>query len=237
VLVPPHPGRNHTGIKVGFGRLFVAGGASKGIYVYNARTGTDVASYAIPDAGFVNDVALTRRAAYFTDSQVQRLYRIPIARDGELGELELLPITGDFQFEPGFNANGIVALPGGRTLIAVQSGTGKLFAIDAVSGDSREISLDEPVVNGDGLLLRGRTLFVVQNQLNQIAVVKLQRDLEGGRVTGHLTSPDFDVPTTIAPFKGFLYAVNARFNRPDESEADIVRVEPRKRRYSDPLRR
>jgi hypothetical protein len=226
VLVPPHPGRNHTGLKVDarHHRLFVSGGASKGIYVYDSHTGADVASYSIPDAGFVNDVVLTKRAAYFTDSQVQRLYRVPIGRHGKLGELELLPITGDFQFGPGFNANGIEALPDGRTLIVVQSGTGKLFAVDAKSGDSREIPLSEPVPNGDGLLLRGHTLYVVQNQLNQIAVVKLGR--KGGRVTGHLTSPDFDVPTTIAPFKRFIYAVNARFNRPDESEADVVRVKP-----------
>jgi hypothetical protein len=228
VLVPPHPGRNHTGLKVDkrFHRLFVSGGASKGIYVYDSHTGEDVASYAIPDAGFVNDVVLTKRAAYVTDSQVQRLYRVPIAKDGSLGALELLPITGDFQFVPGFNANGIEALPGGKTLIVVQSGLGKLFAVDAESGDSREIALDTPVNNGDGLLLRGRTLYVVQNQLNRIAVVKLGRHLDSGRVKGFLTHPEFDVPTTIAPFRQFIYAVNARFDRPDESDADIVRVDP-----------
>jgi hypothetical protein len=228
VLVPPHPGRNHTGLKVDkrFHRLFVSGGASKGIYVYDSHTGEDVASYAIPDAGFVNDVVLTKRAAYVTDSQVQRLYRVPIGKDGSLGALELVPITGDFQFVPGFNANGIEALPGGKTLIVVQTGLGKLFAVDAESGDSREIALDTPVTNGDGLLLRGRTLYVVQNQLNRIAVVKLGRHLDSGRVKGFLTHPDFDVPTTIAPFKQFIYAVNARFDRPDDSDADVVRLRP-----------
>jgi hypothetical protein len=226
VLVPPHPGRNHTGLKVDsrFDRLFVAGGASKGIYVYDSRTGADVASYSIPDAGFVNDVVLTKRAAYFTDSQVQRLYRLPIGKDGTLGELELLPITGDFQFEPGFNANGIEALRGGRTLIVVQSGAGRLFAVDAASGDSREIALDTPVTNGDGLLLRGRTLLVVQNRDNKVAVVKLGRHLTRGRVVAYLTDPNLDVPTTIAPFRQFVYAVNGRFDRPDDSEADVVRL-------------
>ena len=227
VLVPPHPGRNHTGMKVDrrFGRLFVAGGASKGIYVYDAQDGSDVASYSIEDAGFVNDVVLTRHAAYFTDSLVQRLYRVPIAKDGRLGELELVPITGDFQYTPGFNANGIEALPGGHTLIVVQANLGKLFAVDADTGVSREIALDVPVTNGDGLLLRGRTLFVVQNRDNKVAVVKLCRD--HARVQGYLTSPDFDIPTTLAPFKRFVYAVNARFDRPDDSDADVVRLEPR----------
>jgi hypothetical protein len=226
VLVPPHPGRNHTGMKVDrrFHRLFVAGGASKAIYVYDSRDGADVASFPIADAGFVNDVVLTRHAAYFTDSQVQRLYRVPIAKDGTLGELELVPITGEFQYTPGFNANGIEALPGGHTLIVVQSNLGKLFAVDAATGVSREIALDVPVTNGDGLLLRGRTLFVVQNRDNKVAVVKLCRG--HARVRGYLTSPDFDVPTTLAPFKQFVYAVNARFDRPDDSDADIVRLKP-----------
>jgi hypothetical protein len=228
VLVPPHPGRNHTGIKFGLGRLFVAGGASKGIYVYDARTGADVASYSLPDAGFVNDVVLTKRAAYFTDSQVQQLYRLPFGRHGSLGEIERVPISGDLQYGTGFNANGIEALPGGRTLIVVQSGPGKLFAVDAASGASREIALDTPVTNGDGLLLRGRTLLVVQNRDNKVAVVKVGHGLDAAEVQGYLTSPDLDVPTTIAPFKQFVYAVNARFDLPDDSDADVVRLQPRK---------
>ena len=108
----------------------------------------------------------------------------------------------------------------------VQSGLGKLFAVDAASGGSREIALDTPVTNGDGLLLRGRTLFVVQNRDNKVAVVKLGRGLKRGKVTGYLRSPHFDVPTTLAPFKQFVYAVNARFDRPDDSDADVVRLSP-----------
>jgi hypothetical protein len=238
VLVPPHPGRNHTGLKVDrrFGLLFVAGGASKGIYVYDAHDGSDVASFAIPDAGFVNDVVLTRGAAYFTDSQVQRLYRVSIHKDGSVGSLEIVPITGDFQYTEGFNANGIEAA--GRKLIAVKSNTGQLFTVDPKTGDSREIVLNTPVVNGDGVLLDGRTLYVVQNQLNRVAVVKLSHGLKRGWVKGFLTNDKLDIPTTIAPFKRFIYAVNARFNRPDESDDDIVRLRPHDiERYVDPLRR
>jgi hypothetical protein len=232
VLVPPHPGRNHTGLKVDrrFDRLFVAGGASKGIYVYDSRTGADLASFALPDAGFVNDVTLTRRAAYFTDSLVQQLYRVAIGKDGSLGEPERVPITGDLVFQEGFNANGIAALPGGRTLIVVQGNVGRLFAVDAATGASREIALDTLLPNGDGLLLRGDTLYVVQNRLNRVAVVDLSKRLRRGEVEGFLTNPLLDVPTTIAPFKGFIYAVNARFDRPDESEDDVVRLAPHQRK-------
>jgi hypothetical protein len=211
---------------------------SKGIYVYDSRTGADVASFALPEAGFVNDVVLTRRAAYFTDSQVQQLYRVAIAKDGSPGEPTRVPITGDLQFTAGFNANGIEALRGGRTLIVVKTNTGQLFAVDAGSGASREIELNTPVTNGDGLLLHGHTLYVVQNQLNRVAVVKLGHRLKKGRVVGFLADDKLDVPTTIAPFKHFIYAVNARFDRPDESDDDVVRLRPDDlERYVDPVRR
>src|SRR5919106_212624 len=232
VLVPPHqePGdeRNHTGLKVDerFDRLFVAGGESEGIYVYDANTGEDIASFSVPDAGFINDVVLTRDAAWFTDSLVQQLYRVPIGEDGQLGELERLPITGELVFQDGFNANGIEALRGGRTLIVVQSNLGKLFTVDAATGDSREIELDTDVTMGDGILLRGRTLYVVRNRINRVAVVDLAGDLRSGEVVDELTDDNLDVPTTIAPFNQFIYAVNARFDLPDESDADIVRLRP-----------
>jgi hypothetical protein len=202
------------------------GGASKGIYVYDSETGADVAGFTITDAGFINDVVLTRKAAYFTDSQVQRFYRVEIGRHGRVGQPEIVPITGDFAYTPGFNANGIEEVGNGRRLIMVKSNTGELFSVDPSSGRSREIELDETVVNGDGLLLRGRTLYVVRNRDNRIAVVDLKRDLREGEIEDVLTDPFLDVPTTIAPFGRFVYAVNARFDRPDDSDDDIIRLRP-----------
>jgi hypothetical protein len=228
VLVPPHEGRNHTGLKVDtrHDRLFVAGGASKGIYVYDSETGEDVVSFAIPDAGFINDVVLTREAAYFTDSQVQRFYRVRVGAHGRLGEPRIIPITGDFVYTPGFNANGIEEVGDGRRLIMVKSNTGQLFSVKPGSGPSREIEVDGPLTNGDGILLRGRTLYAVRNRDNRIAVVDLKRDLREGEIEEELTDPLLDVPTTIAPFGRFIYAVNARFDRPDVSDDDIIRLRP-----------
>ena len=67
---------------------------------------------------------------------------------------------------------------------------------------------------------------MVQNRLNQIAVVALSRSLDRGRLVTNLTDPDLDVPTTIAFQAGRLYAVNARFGTTDPQPAryDIVRV-------------
>jgi hypothetical protein len=228
VLVPPHLGRNHTGLKVDtrFDRLFVAGGASKGIYVYDARTGADVATFPLPDAGFINDVVLTHNAAYFTDSLVEELYRVGISRNGDLTPPVRIPYSGDLQFTEGFNANGIETLRRGRRLVVVKTNTGELFRVNGRTGATREITLagNATVPNGDGLLRRGHTLYVVQNRLNQIAAVKLDDREHSGEVRRLITDPRFDVPTTIAPFKDFIYAVNARFDLPDVEDDDIVRV-------------
>jgi hypothetical protein len=231
VLVPPHAGRSAAGLKYDRrgNRLFVSGAASKQIAVYDADTGADVRIYAVPGAGFINDVVLTRRAAYFTDSNVQVLYRIPIGRHGELGDLQTVPLTGDIVYSAGFNANGIEAARNGKQLIIVQSNTGKLFRVNARTGRTREIRLDKPVTNGDGILLAGRTLFVVRNQDNLISVVRLSRRARQGHVQREFGDPRFDVPTTVTAFRGALYPINARFapggdnHNPSE---DINRVEP-----------
>ena len=67
--------------------------------------------------------------------------------------------------------------------------------------------------DGDGILLRGHTLYVVENVLNKIAVVKLNPGFRTGTITGYLTSPFFRVPTTVAPFGDAVYVVNARFDQ------------------------
>jgi sugar lactone lactonase YvrE len=236
VLVPGQPGvRSAIGIKVDRrNRLFVAGGATGKAFVYDARTGADLASYQLATPGaatFVNDVVVTRRAAWFTDSSAAQLYALPLGRHGGLpdqDEVRVLPLKGDFQLATGGpNLNGIVAARDGRVLLAVQSVTGKLFRINPRSGRTREVDLGRATLaNGDGMLLAGRVLFVVQNRLNQIAVVKLSRSLDRGRLVATITDPDFDVPTTIAFQAGSLYAVNARFGTTDPQPAryDVVKV-------------
>jgi hypothetical protein len=230
VLVPGRDGGAALGMKVDRrNRLFVAGGGTGTASVYDAGSGELLESYALATTPtFVNDVIVTKRAAYFTDSQRRQLYVLDLGRRGRLpAQARTLPLTGDLQSAPsgGFELNGIVAA--GRRLIAVHSTLGKLYEIDPRDGDTEEIELaGGDLVNGDGLLRHGRTLYAVQNRLNRIAVVRLDRDLDEGEITGHLTDSDFDVPTTIARKGGFLWAVNARFTTPPtpDTEYDVVRV-------------
>jgi streptogramin lyase len=236
VLVPGVPGRAAIGLELDrHGRLWVAGGPTGHAFVYDARTGRLLADYQLTTGTtFVNDVVVTRHAAWFTDSTNPRLYRVPIGRHGRLGDqadVTALPLSGDISYLPtGPNANGIEAARGGRVLIIVQSNTGLLFTVNPRTGVARMIDLGgQDVPNGDGLLLRGRTLFVVQNQLNLVARVRLGRGLATGRVVERISDPDFDVPTTLASFKGRLYTVNARFTTPPtpQTSYDIVRVDGR----------
>jgi sugar lactone lactonase YvrE len=214
IFIPGAAGRAAIGVEFDDGRLFVAGGPTGSGFVYSARSGSLLRSQVFTtEPSFVNDVVEARGGAYFTDSMRPFLYRLR-----ESDGFEAIPLSGDYVHQPGFNLNGIEAANDERTLIVVQSSTGKLFTVNPRSGRTREIVLDEPVTNGDGLLLDGRTLYVVQNRDNKVAVVELNRRLTSGTVVTHLTDPDFDVPSTIDEFGDRLYAVNARFTTPPTAD-------------------
>jgi sugar lactone lactonase YvrE len=210
VFVSGREGRAAIGLKVAGGRLWVAGGGTGRAFIYNATTGRPVRDFRVAPAGddtFVNDVAVTSTAAYFTDSRRSALYVVP--RD--LSAPRTLPLP-DIPTTAGNNLNGIVATPDGRTLIVVQTNVGRLWRVDATTGRAAQINLGgASVANGDGLLLVGRTLYVVRNRVNRIAVISLQPDLGTGRLVRSIVSRQFDVPTTIARIGDRLYAANARF--------------------------
>ena len=106
-------------------------------------------------------------------------------------------------------------------LIAVQTNTGFLWRINPKTGEATRVDLGSTLVtNGDGLLLAGHSLYVVQNRDNQIAKIRVSKRFARGRVTDTLKSSDFDVPTTIARHGSKLYAVNARFGTTDPQPAE-----------------
>jgi sugar lactone lactonase YvrE len=215
-------GRSAIGLSLRRGVLFVAGGATGEAYAYNARTGRDLGAFELTtDESFVNDVVTTRRAAYFTDSFNQRLYKIPIRGSRGFGDPEVLPLTGAIEFTEGFNANGIDATRNGKTLVIVQSNTGKLFTVDADTGESTEIDLgSEMVTNGDGILLQGQRLWVVQNIDELLTLVRLSPDRSSGEVVDRFPDETFDVPTTVARAGNRLAIVNARFGVEDPEDAE-----------------
>jgi sugar lactone lactonase YvrE len=215
ILVAGGSGRMATGIELDpQNRLWVAGAGTGDAYVFNARTGALIRTYDFASTDtFINDVVVTKSAAYFTDSRKALLYKVPIGPGGALGSIQTINLGSPFVLGAGFNLNGIDATPNGKTLVAVQSNNGKLFRIDAATGAVREITLagSQSVPNGDGILLTGKTLYVVQNTNNQVAVISLTPNFTSGRLVTRLSDPDFSVPTTIDDHGRRLYAVNARF--------------------------
>jgi len=219
VLVPER-GRQAVGVAVDHrSRLFVAGGPTGDGYVYDARTGADIAQFNFTDdSSFVNDVVVTKRAAWFTDSVRAFLYKVPIGRDGQLGQAQSIPLTGDIVYQAGFNVNGIEATPNGKTLVIVQSNTAKLFKVNR-RGVAREISLGGATVPGDGLVLKGRTLYaVVRSPQDGVLVLRLRPSFRSGTVLRTITSSGLDDPSTIDEHGSRLYAVNARFSTPPGPE-------------------
>jgi len=214
-VISPGPGTPSLGLALDDrGRLFVAGGTGGDARVISATNGEVLASYplATGEATFVNDVILTRDAAWFTDSFQPVLYRVPLGRHGRLpapDEVATVPLTGDFTQTQGQNANGIERTPDGTGLLVIQTSTQRLFRVDPATGATTEVDLaGQSLPAGDGLLLHGRTLYVVQNLLNQVSVVKLDRAGTRGTVITQLSDPGFDLPTTVAAFGGRLYLPN-----------------------------
>jgi len=232
-VISQGPGTPSVGLKIDRrGLLYVAGGPSGEGRVINARTGKLLATYEFASAPtFVNDVVLTRRAAWFTDSQQPVLYRVSRHHHGKRlakAKVTELPLSGDWVQTTGFNANGIAQTPDHRALLVVQSSTASLFRVNPKTGVARLVDLGGyALTNGDGLLVRGRTLYVVQNRLNQVAEFKLNRRGTAGTLVKVLPVPDSDVPTTVASYRGSLYLPNARFGIENPATADywITRVD------------
>lgn len=206
-----------VGVEVDRGRLYVAGGATGSVWVYDLRTRALVRRFETGTGGFLNDVAIAPNGdAYVTDSQRPFVFRIGADELGGAagGTVALQPFLTYPGFQAGaFNANGVVAVDR-RTLVYVQSVTGRLFRVDLRTQTVQAIDLGGATVTaGDGLELSGRTLYVVRNAVGVIAKVRLSGDVRSGRIVSETTDPAFRYPTSAAEARGRLLVVNAQFDK------------------------
>jgi hypothetical protein len=215
--------------------LFVAGGFTGQGYVYDLRSGATVATYQfaapsppppapVPPTSVINDVAVTGRGAWFTDSRQAQLYFVPVSRAGVPGRaFRTLAVSGPAADTSGaFNLNGIRATANGKALIVAHSATGQLYTVDPATGASATIAgVSVPTV--DGIVLQGRRLWAVQNS-NQVTRIRLAADLSAGVVEEVITSELFQVPTTAALFGSRLAVVNAKFDTGIPPTADQYEV-------------
>ncbi len=199
-------------------RLFVAGGNTGQIFVYDIHSGKLLGKFSNQKTStFINDAAITPNGdAYFTDSSDPILYKVSTNQAQEIVFEPWLDFTGtSLKYQSGFNLNGIAATKDGKYLIVVQSNTGKLFRIDIAGKQVTEINLGgETLTNGDGILLSGeQILYVVRNQQSLIVKVKLTENFSRGTVVSSTTDPSFAYPTAITQVGEHLLVVNSQFNK------------------------
>ncbi|GAA5155704.1 hypothetical protein GCM10023340_41650 [Nocardioides marinquilinus] len=218
----PGPGVPAVGLKAEGSKLYVAGGPSGTARVVDRATGRVLSTLRLArDESFVNDVVIARGAAWFTDSTSPRLWRVPLGRDGvpRTADVRTLRLRGEWrQPEAGeFGANGISRTPDGTALLVVESTGGRLYRVPMRgqrTGVAERVRVSGVrLTNGDGMLLQPADdlLYVVLNRRNKVALLGLDDAGRTASKRGFLTSPDFDVPTTIARWRDRVYLPNARF--------------------------
>jgi sugar lactone lactonase YvrE len=164
----------------------------------------------------INDVLVTDKAVYCTDSISTALYKIPLENDGKVfsSAVEKIEMTG-FEIDPaGFNANGLVGDFEGKELVIVNNATGALYLVDTEAGSASVVSIqgeEQLFPNGDGLYMDGRTLYIMQNFTQKIAVVEMSDDLIQGTFVKNIVSDNFAIPTTITGFGNCIYAINTHY--------------------------
>jgi sugar lactone lactonase YvrE len=210
-------GKSAVGMKVAGGRLYVAGGTTGKIVVYDLATRQQVASFDTGTGGFLNDLVVTHRGDVFvTDSSRPFIWHVTAAQvSAGSGTPEQIAVGPEIAFPGGFNLNGIVARGDGRRLIVVQTNTGKLFRIDLGTGPSSARRIQQidapPLPGGDGLLLDRGRLIVVEGAPAALQFLKLDRGDTRARLVGTRTDPTLRGPSTVARAHKLLLVVNADF--------------------------
>ena len=150
IFVAGEAGKAATGLHIDrWGRLWAAGAGTGEVRVFDARNGKLLQTYTFgPGPMFLNDLDIARNRVVVTDSMNARVGVIPLGEHGALPDPSkafFMPLTGDFQVQMGFNANGIAAR--GGWLVIVQSNTGFLFRLNPRTGDTKKIDTGGYLVN------------------------------------------------------------------------------------------
>ena len=229
VFLPGQPGRGAVGLALDdSGRLFVAGGDTGTVAVYDTATGQqllEVANGLAPNT-FLNDVDVSPTGdAYITDSYNPLLFAFRRRRSPPEGALRCRfprrmlwrasstsPRPASIWWSLGSMPMASWPLPTGGICLIVQTNTGTLYRVDTGTGETLQVDLGAgSLPGGDGLELDGQTLYVVRE--GQITRVELSPDYARGTVGASFSDPSFTDPTTLARFDGCLLVVNSQFSQ------------------------
>jgi hypothetical protein len=234
-------------------RLWVAGGGApnaneRHAFVYDADTGALIKDIMLalgpfPTGsayGIINDLTVTKDAAWFTNTNnatnpgANVLFKVPLGKHGEIGTPTKVSI-------PFFGANGIEATKSGKTLVIAGFTTGEYFTLDTGTNAVEKIDITEngapaSLPRGDGLILRGHTLYIVLNLPNaavpgrcgDVPVVQLSGDMSSGQVVDHLNSAADPLvnPATADIFGKNVYVIRRNFAPPPAAPCTTTGVTP-----------
>jgi hypothetical protein len=207
-----------------------------GVKVYAGTSGRLLAEIIFGDDILINDVLVTDKAVYCTDSVNPALYKLPLQDDGRVfsSEAEMIEMTGFVMDPEKLNANGLVGDFDGKELVVINIGTGVLYLVDTETGLASPVNIqgeEQLFANGDGLYMDGRTLYIMQNFAQKIAVVELSEDLTQGTFVKNIVSDDFAIPTTITGYGECIYAINTHYLEltaegadPNLVQSEVVKV-------------
>ncbi len=214
------------GLKVGNGRLYLAGGPTAQLFVYDIASKRLLGKFATGlTPSFVNDVTIAPNGdAYFTDSNSPAIYRVAADVTAANAFERWIDLTGSpIVYGQGFNLNGIAASADGKYLVTVQSNTGKLFRIEIATKRVTEIATGgEPLLGGDGVLLDGQTLWVMRNAVATLVTLRLAPDFGSATVIATDKDADFDFPTTFARVGSNLLVVNSQLNKRTANQSPVL---------------
>lgn len=199
------------------GRLWMAGGRTGKVYVTNPKTGALIQTIEPPEAakGLINDITFAGGKAYFTDTLRPMLWAAGTGANVPAKPELWLDFNGTpLEYATGANLNGITSTKDGKTLLTGQMNKGLLFKIDVATKKITPIDIKGETVEGvDGLVLRGRTLYVIRQPAAEIVTIELSRDMSSGTVVKRTNALGLLSPATAVVVGDELVVVNAQFNK------------------------
>jgi sugar lactone lactonase YvrE len=195
------------------GRVFVAGGPTGTVRVFD-RGGALLATVATGVAGsYLNDVAVAPDGSVLiTDSSLPKIWQVTRS-GGSWSIAEWKDVSETIAYTPSladFDLGGIVIT--GRFVLTSQGTTGQLWRIDRRTKAIVEVDLgDADIVNADGIVLKGRKLWVVQNFSRQISEFRLDRRFTTAELRDVTATPATRTFTTAKLARGRLLVVDSQF--------------------------
>jgi Cu-Zn family superoxide dismutase len=152
--------RSAVGLKIFRHKLYVAGGMTGKLFVYDLKhPAADPITLDTGAGGFLNDLVVTGKGnVYVTDSFRPTLWHVAAKQVKPLGVIDPISVSPEIPYTAGaFNLNGIVAFRGGRehlTFLRLNSGRSRARIVDLVS---------DPTLRGPSTVAVARQRYLVVN--------------------------------------------------------------------------